>query len=95
MNLATNLPGWSSQSKGAAKDPWGGSDKPCSSDCFLKTLNNEKSKRRQLHYNANKWSAAQNQVLRSSALVLKNNPRCACLIASVINKKCEEVYFKT
>ena len=37
------------------------------------------------------WSPAQDALLKSSAAVLRNNPRCSCLITSIINKPCAEV----
>lgn len=84
LKLATNVPGWSSMSKGSTTDAWG-IDRPwCSKGCFLKGNNADTAV-------TGDWSPAQLALLRSSAGVLKNNPRCACLIASVINKSCAEV----
>lgn len=85
LKLATNVPGWSSMSKGSTTDAWGGEQPWCSEGCFLKEDNADTAV-------TGEWSPAQEALLRSSAGVLKNNPRCACLIASVINKTCAEVY---
>lgn len=71
-------------SKGGMKDPWGSDNGGCSEGCFLKGDNAETAV-------TGEWSTAQTALLRSSAGVLKNNPRCACLIASIINKPCAEV----
>lgn len=71
-------------SKGSIVDPWGSDHPWCSEKCFLKGDNAETAVTRT-------WSPAQTALLRSSAGVLKNNTRCACLIASIINKPCAEV----
>lgn len=84
LKLATNVPGWSSMSKGSTTDAWGSGSPWCSEECFLKGDNADTAV-------TTEWSPAQVALLRSSAGVLKNNPRCACLIASVINKTCAEV----
>lgn len=37
------------------------------------------------------WSKAQTQFLQASAIVLRENPRASCLVASVVNKYCYQV----
>ncbi|RPB11327.1 SET domain-containing protein [Morchella conica CCBAS932] len=88
FRLATNVQGWSYGAKGATKDPWGGKqgeENLCSEGCFMKEINKETAV-------TGVWSTAQLELLRSSAGVLKMNPRCACLITCVINKPCAEIY---
>ncbi|KAF8253995.1 SET domain-containing protein [Wilcoxina mikolae CBS 423.85] len=59
----------------------------CSPYCFKQASNIETVVARQ-------WTTAQIDLLRTSAGVLRNNPRCACLCAAIINKPCAEIYIR-
>lgn len=83
MNQPTKIPGWSYSSITAVQDPWQ-EDEECSKMCFI----NDREARNVI---LGEWTEAQKVLLRSSAEVLRNNPRFACLSACIINKPCSEV----
>lgn len=82
LKLATNVPGWASMSRGSHQSPWPPAT-PCSPACFLSPAP---------HPVPAPLTPAQTALLRSSATVLRNNPRCSCLLSSIINHPCSTLH---
>jgi hypothetical protein len=98
--LVTQIPHWTYSSQQARKDPFG-ENEFCSKQCFkivrssfysTRIIANNRKDGMTEKVILGPWSQAQRDTLHTSAGVLRNNPRCACLCASIINKPCAEVF---
>jgi hypothetical protein len=98
--LVTQIPHWTYSSQQARKDPFG-ENEFCSKQCFkivrssfhiTKVIADNRKHGMLEKVILGPWSQAQRDTLHTSAGVLRNNPRCACLCASIINKPCAEVF---